>query len=275
MEITKVVDQYRKDLELIIYASNTIKNYVSQVTSFLHHYNGKFADASRINEQAIKDWLILANTRNSRAHRISALKLFYKMTIKQPLKFKYIEYPRSEQKLPQPLSEHEVQLLFEHCHNTKHKAILALLFFCGMRVGEVINLKPQHINRQNMVIHVIAGKGKKDRAVPMSAQVLELLERYYREYKPTEYFFNGQFGPQYTATSVNQFIKQIGAKAGIKKHLHAHLGRHSCFSQMLLNGVDMALIQATAGHANIKTTQIYAKVTSAILNRITPYSFAI
>lgn len=77
MEITKHIVQYRKDLEFKNYAENSIENYVSQVTSFLNYFYGKFTDASRINETAIKEWLMLAKTINSRKHRISAVKLFY------------------------------------------------------------------------------------------------------------------------------------------------------------------------------------------------------
>ena len=271
MQIPKYIEQYRKDLKFKNYAESSIENYVSQVFSFLNCFDGKFTEPCKINETAIKDWLMLAKTINSRKHRISAVKLFYIHTIKQPLKFKSIPYPRSEQKLPQPLSEAEVRLLFKHCDNLKHKAILGLLFMCGMRVGEVINLKPENIDRFNMGIKVIGGKGNKDRIVPMSEDLLKLLETYYREYRPKEYMFNGQFSNQYSDRSVNEFMKQIGAKAGIKKNLHSHLGRHSCFSQMLSNGIDMSVIQKIAGHQSAKTTAIYAKVTSAIINKTTPY----
>jgi site-specific recombinase XerD len=271
MNIPKYIEQYRKDLKFKNYAENSIGNYVSQVLSFLNYFDVKFTEPCKINETAIKDWLMLAKTINSRKHQISAVKLFYIHTIKQPLKFRHIEYPRSEQKLPQPLSEAEVRLLFKHCDNLKHKAILSLLFMCGMRVGEVINLKPENIDRFNMVIKVVGGKGNKDRIVPMSEDLLKLLETYYRQYKPKEYMFNGQFTNQYSDRSVNEFMKQIGLKAGIKKNLHSHLGRHSCFSQMLSNGTDMAIIQRIAGHQSQKTTSIYAKVTSTIINKTTPY----
>lgn len=274
MNFPKYIEQYRKDLEFKNYAKSSIDNYVSQVGLFLSQ-NSQYTEPCKINEHAIKEWLMHAKSINGRKHRISAIKLFYQLTIRQPLKFKNIEYPRAEQKLPQPLSEHEVKLLFEHCDNLKHKAILALLFFSGLRVGEVINLRPEHIDRHNMVIRVIAGKGNKDRQAPMSNEVLSLLERYYKAYRPKEFMFNGQFDLRYSATSVNAFIKQIGARAGIKKHLHSHLGRHSCFSQMLCNGIDMAIIQAAAGHSNIKTTRIYAKVTSSLINKTTPYNFSL
>jgi site-specific recombinase XerD len=271
MNIGKYIEMYSEDLRFKNYAKSSIENYCSQVSLFLFAFEKVATKPSEINEKQIKEWLMEAKTINSRKHRISAVKLFYIHTIKQALKFKHIEYPRSEQKLPQPLSEAEVRLLFKHCDNLKHKAILGLLFMCGMRVGEVINLKPENIDRFNMVIKVIGGKGNKDRIVPMSEDLLKLLETYYRQYKPKEYMFNGQFTNQYSDRSVNEFMKQIGVKAGIKKNLHSHLGRHSCFSQMLSNGIDMAVIQSVAGHQNIKTTQIYAKVTSSLIHKTTPY----
>ena len=271
MNIPKYTEQYRNDLLFKNYSHNTIDNYVSQLDLFLRFYNGIETEPSKINESQIKQWLILAKTTNSMKHRLSALKLFYKYTIKQPMKFRYIEYPLSEQKLPQPLSELEVKMLFSACSNLKHKAILSLLFMCGMRVGEVIKMKPTDIDRMNMVIKVNEGKGKKDRIVPINNQMLKLFEDYYRAYKPKEYMFNGQNSLQYSDRSVNQFIKDLGKKAGIKKKLHAHLGRHSCFSQMLANGVDMAIIQKIAGHSNIKTTHLYAKITSSIIQNTIPY----
>lgn len=269
MNIGKYLQLYSEELNFKKYSGSTIENYSCQVKMFLEHFDKVVTKPSEINEKQIKKWLMLAKTTNSMKHRISAVKLFYKYVGKQPLKFRHIEYPRSEQHLPQPLSESEVKALFEACENLKHKTILALLFFCGMRVGEVLKL------RANMIIHVKQAKGMKDRIVPMSEQLLKLLEQYYRAYNPKEFMFNGQFSNQYSERSVNQFIKDIGAKAGIKKRLHSHLGRHSCFSQMLANGVDMAVIQRIAGHNNINTTRVYAKVTSSLINRTTPYNFAL
>lgn len=271
MNIGKYVQVYSEELLLKNYSHSTIKNYSCQVELFLKYYESVATKPSEISEEKIKKWLLLANSINGRKHRISALKLFYKMVVRQPLKFKYIEYPRSETKIPQPLSEHEVQLLFSHCFNLKHKTILSLLFMCGLRVSEVINLKLANIDRTNMVLHIQGAKGHKDRIVPINTQLLALFEKYYKQYLPVKYLFNGQFTDQYSQRSVNEFIKQIGAKAGIKKHLHSHLGRHSCFSQMLANGVDMAKIQTIAGHNNIKTTQIYAKTTPFIIQNTNPY----
>ena len=274
MNIPKYIESFRKDLKFKNYSENTIDNYCSQVDLFLRYYDKSVTEPSKINEKQIKDWLMLAKTTNSMKHRLSALKLFYKYTIKQPMKFRYIEYPRSEQRLPQPLSKREVEALFSVCKNLKHKSILSLLFMCGMRVGEVINMKPTDIDRYNMVIRVREGKGKKDRIVPINEDMLKLFEQYYREYRPKEYMFNGQFTLKYSDRSVNQFLKDLAKSAGINKRVHAHLGRHSCFSQMLANGVDMSIIQRVAGHQNIKTTHLYAKITPSIIQNTIPFSLS-
>jgi len=270
MKSTKYVEEYCRELRFKNYSKNTIDNYASQVKIFLEHFR-EYNDPTRINEKQIKDWLMLAKTTNSMRHRLSALKLFYKYVIRQPMKFKYIEYPRSEQHLPLPLSRDEVIRLFGVCDNIKHKAILSLLFMCGLRVGEVLNIKFEDIDRSNMVIHIKLAKGKRDRIVPMNEEMLKLFEKYYRQYKPKVYLFNGQFGERYSERSINLFIKQLGKKANINKRLYAHIGRHTCFSNMLANGIEMAIIQKVAGHKSIKTTQLYAKVTSNIIQNTIPF----
>lgn len=268
MEIPKYVEIYRKDLKLKNYATTSIENYVSQIKLFLYEHNGKFTEPSKINEAAIKDWLLKSNSINGRKHRISALKLFYHFTIKQPMKFKYIEYPKSEKKLPIVLSQEEVQKMFSVCENLKHKVILALLYSCGLRVSELINLKWNNIDRSRMIINIIGGKGNKDRQVMLSEKLIPLLEEYYFEYKPKEYILNGQFDLQYSSRSVGEVIKQLGAKARINKRVWTHQMRHNCFTHLVENGIDLHLIQKIAGHNNIKTTQIYTHISHNLISKI-------
>lgn len=269
MNIGKYIQQYSEDLRLKNYADNTIKNYCSQVELFLRHFEKVATKPSEISEKQIKTWLLEANTINSRKHRISAVKLFYELTGKQPLKFRYIEYPRAEKKLPIVLSQEEIQAMFTACENLKHKVILSLLYACGLRVSELLNLKWVHLDRSRMIINILAAKGKKDRQVMLPATLIPLLEKYYFEYKPKEFVLNGQFTLQYSETSVNQVVKQLAKKAGIdNKRVYTHLLRHCSFTHMVEAGVDINLIQRLAGHANVKTTAIYTHISHNLISKI-------
>lgn len=269
MNIGKYITQYSEDLKLKNYSDNTIKNYCSQVELFLKYFEPVATKPSEISEKQIKVWLLQAKTINSRKHRISAVKLFYALTGRQPLKFKYIEYPRSEKKLPIILSQQEIQAMFTACENTKHKVILSLLYACGLRVSELLNLQWQHIDRSRMVINIIGAKGKKDRQVMLPENLIPLLEKYYREYKSKEYILNGQFTMQYSETSVNQVVKQLAKKAGINnKRVYTHLMRHCSFTHMVEAGTDINLIQRLAGHANVKTTAIYTHISHNLISKI-------
>jgi site-specific recombinase XerD len=250
------------------YASSSIDNYVSQVKCFLEYFNEKFTEPAKINESAIKDWLLMANSINGRKHRLSALKLFYALTVKQPMKFKYIEYPRSEKKLPIVLSQSEIQAMFDACENLKHKAILALLYSAGLRVSELLNLKWAHLDRSRGVINIIGAKGNKDRQVPLPQSLIDVLEKYYTKFKSKEYVFNGQFGDQYSQKSVGEVVKQLAAKAGIEKRVWTHLLRHCSFTHLVEAGTDINLVQKLAGHSNVKTTNLYLHTSHNLISKI-------
>lgn len=269
MNIGKYLHSYSEDLKLKNYAENTIKNYCSQVELFLKYFSNSATKPSEISENQIKQWLLQANSINSRKHRLSALKLFYSLTGKQPLKLKYIEYPRSEKKLPIVLSQDEIQRMFDVCENTKHKVILSLLYACGLRVSELIHLKWNEIDRSRMIINIIAAKGHKDRQVMLPESIIPLLENYWREYRSKEYVLNGQFDLQYSSSSVNQVLKQLAIKAGINnKRIHAHIMRHCSFTHMVEAGIDINLIQRLAGHASVKTTAIYTHISHNLISKI-------
>jgi integrase/recombinase XerD len=267
MNIGKYLEMYSEDLKLKNYASNTIENYKSQVGLFLKHFERVATKPSEISENQIKEWLLLANSINGRKHRISAVKLFYKYTGKQPLKFKHIEYPRSEKKLPQIIEKQFLLDRIEKIENKKHKAIIALAYSTGMRVSEVCNLKITDIDSKRMIITIHQSKGRKDRIVALSEKILEILRSYFTEYKPKEYLFNGQGDMvQYSHTSCNAIVKQY-----LGKQYHFHLLRHSNATALLESGTDLRIIQKHLGHNNVKTTEIYTHVSTAVLqNMILP-----
>jgi len=269
MNIGNYIKLYSEDLRLKNYAESSIENYCSQVALFLSDHEKVATKPSEISERQIKEWLLKSNTINSRKHRLSAVKLFYKLTGHQPLKFKHIEYPKSDKKLPIVLSVDEMQRMFNVCENKKHKVILALLYSCSLRVSELINLKWCHIDRSRMVINIIQAKGNKDRQVGLNDKLIVLLTDYWNEYKPKEYVLNGQSQLQYSERSVGEVVKQLAAKAGIEnKRIYTHLMRHTSATHMVENGVDIALIQKLLGHQSAKTTAIYTHISHNHISKI-------
>ncbi len=260
MNIGKYVELYSEDLKLKNYSENTIVNYSSQVKLFLEYFNKVATKPSEISEKQIKEWLMLANSINGRKHRISAVKLFYKYTGKQPLKFKHIEYPRSEKKLPKIIEKDFLLDKISKIENRKHKAIISLAYSTGMRVSEVCNLKISDIDSKRMVITIRQSKGRKDRVVALSEKILEILRAYFLKFKPKEYLFNGQFDLRYSTTSCNQIVKKY-----LGKEYHFHLLRHSNATALLEAGTDLRIIQKHLGHASSKTTEIYTHVSTASL----------
>lgn len=199
----------------------------------------------------------------------SAIKIYYEHVAHVGIdKFKYIKRPKKSRKLPIVLSQDEVQKMFDACSNLKHRAILSLLYSAGLRVSEIVNLKIAHIDSSRMVINVVQAKGKKDRQVPLNHSVLDLLRKYFKEYHPKEYLFNGRNFPQYTARSVGDVVKHLAVAAGIKKRVYTHLIRHCTFTHMVESGTDINLIQRIAGHSNVKTTSIYCHISDSLISKI-------
>lgn len=244
-------------------AESTIKSYKAQVMQFGAHF--KHVDRFRnITADQILDYLTTKIEANTQRHAHSAIKLFYTNIIGQPLKFRHIPYAKKDKKLPQPLEASEIMAMLKVCRNTKHRVILFLLYGCGLRVQEMIDLQWAHIDRAAGIIYVVKGKGNKDRKVALYPELLQLLTDYYREYRDelsgNAYVLKGQFGPQYSQKSVNEVLKQLAEKAGVRGRVHAHLMRHSYATHLMDAGTDLRTIQELLGHSSPKTTQIYTHV---------------
>jgi integrase/recombinase XerD len=195
---------------------------------------------------------------------INGLKLFYKCILnKSEIHLNKIERPRKEKHLPQIIDNLYLIAQINNIQNLKHKAILSLAYSVGLRVSEVINLKITDIDSKRMIISIRQAKGRKDRILPLSQNILNLLRDYYKQFKPKEYLFNGQFDLKYSSTSCNQLVKQY-----LGKQYHFHLLRHSCATELLERGTDLRIIQKFLGHSSSKVTEIYTHVSTNLLNKI-------
>ena len=277
MELLK---NYTAELERRNFSKNTIKTYAGCFLKFTSFFAG--CDIRYVSDIKIKEWLKhLVDTEHiSPAYQnqlINAVKFYYEQVLNLPRKTYYINRPRPDHHLPNILSQPEMAALMGVILNTKHRAIVALLYSTGMRVSEIINLKVCDIDSKRMVINLRQVKGNKDRQVQLSNNVLEMLRLYTIEYRqlqnlkfmPDDYLFSGQTEPVYTESSIRQFLKKYAGLAGIKKNVYPHLLRHSCFTHLRDNGTDMSIIQQFAGHKNQKTTLIYAQLSTSLMKKVT------
>jgi len=172
-----------------------------------------------------------------------------------------IKRPRRHHHLPDILSKLEVNKLIEVTSNPKHKAVIALLYSTGMRMGELLHLRVYDIDSTRMVIRILNGKGNKSRDTLLAERTLKLLREYYSSVypKPITYVFEGRgkSGQPYSATSVQKVVKRATVKAGIKKTISPHSLRHAFATHMLEQGTNLKLIQKLLGHGSMRSTMIY------------------
>lgn len=255
--------KYKNYLNLKGYSQNTINNYSYYINEFVLSFD---KPALHITKNDIKDYLINYNykSRSMQNIIISSMKLFCKYILVFKLdNIHELERPRKQKSLPRVIDQHELKSKIEAINNLKHKAILALAFSCSLRVSEVTNLKIIDIDSVRGIIHIRNAKGRKDRIVPLSENVLKILRNYYRQYKPVEYLFNGQLLLKYSNTSCNKIFKKY-----IDANGHFHLLRHSGLTALMENGENMRLIQSIAGHRSSRTTEIYTHVSNHFLQSV-------
>ena len=171
-----------------------------------------------------------------------------------------IERPRKGKKLPDVLSKQEIELMIRMTKNKKHRCIIALIYSCGLRRSESINLKVGDIDSKRMLIKIREAKGKKDRYIQLSANILSLLREYYREEKPVNWLLEGSKDGRYSEMSIYNVIKKAAKRSGITKRVYPHILRHSFATHSLEQGIDIRFIQEWMGHGSIKTTQQYTHV---------------
>jgi site-specific recombinase XerD len=256
------LEKMKKIMRVRNYSEQTIASYCGYVHKFLCNYDKDPYHISVIEAKAyLQDYEYTSVSQQNQI--INGVKFFYREIVGLKLKTLNITRPRKEKKLPKVIDKTELRTKILAIKNKKHKAILSLAYSTGMRVSEVVNLKIENIDSKRMIISVKNGKGRKDRIVPLSPHVLEILRDYFKEYKPKEYLFNGQFSNQYSATSCNKLMKKY-----IGSTTHFHQLRHSSFTSLHEQGVDIRVIQKLAGHNSIKTTEIYTHISNQVLNKL-------
>ena len=200
---------------------------------------------------------------------VNAVKLFFQIIENKRMIVELIHRPRREKKLPNVLSKNEVKVILETPKNIKHKAMLSLIYACGLRRSELLNLTLKDIHSERNLLLIKQAKGKKDRVVPLSAKLIALLRDYYKAWKPITWLFEGQIpNTKYSEKSLENVLKQSLAKTNINKKVSLHWLRHSYATHLLESGTDLRYIQELLGHSSSRTTEIYTHVSTKNLQQI-------
>jgi len=175
--------------------------------------------------------------------------------------------PKENHTLPEILTLNEVKKLIDSTLNPKHRLIIKLLYGCGLRVSEIVNLQKQNINFEENLIHIRLAKGKKDWFVKLPSSVKKDLKNY-SELNKDKILFPSNRSGKLTKDTIQKIVQNASKKAGIKKRVYPHLLRHSFATHLLESGTDLRIIQKLLGHSSIKTTQIYTQISQASIKNI-------
>jgi site-specific recombinase XerD len=252
-----------RELEVQRKADNTIDTYVTAVADLAQFYH---RSPEKISRDEVRAYLHHLLTERKLADgtcnvKIAAIGFFYREVLGQS-SFRLKVPSKRPGKLPEPLSREEVTRLLTAAKNQKHRVLLMADYATGLRVSELVRLKPIHIHSERMLVRVDQGKGNKDRYTLLSERLLEELRSYWRAYQPGEWLFprRDRSGPMPRGTAQKIFYS-VKARAGLKRGAGIHCLRHSFATHLLEAGTRLPTIQRLLGHRSIMTTMKYLHVT--------------
>ncbi|MBK7736145.1 MAG: tyrosine-type recombinase/integrase [Saprospiraceae bacterium] len=267
----KFIDSFKIYLEQRRYSSNTINTYCQIIQKFLTWCRKPIEEISqddliRFNHKKIIGEKLSGSYQNQ---LINAVKLFFERMEHRSMEIESIQRPFRERKLPNVLSKEEVKQLLSSLRNQKHRMMLVTIYACGLRCGELLNLRLMDVDSKRNFLIIRQAKGKKDRYVPITVKLIEELREYFKMYKPKTWLFEGQrIGEPYSARSLQLVLKEALLQARIKKPVTLHWLRHSFATHLLESGTDIRYIQSLLGHNSPKTTMIYTHVSEQSLSKI-------
>ena len=282
-----IVSRYRRYLKLEKgYSVNTLDAYMRDVDKLFRHLAVEQVDVLDVKLEDLEHFAAFISDLGigprSLARILSGVRQFYRFLVidgyleVDPTEL--LESPKQPDHLPEVLSTAEVDLLEQAIDLSKweghrNRAIIEVLFSCGLRVSELTNLKLSNLYIEEQYIRVM-GKGSKERLVPISPRALDELnywfaDRYVMKIKPGEedYVFLNRRGQHLTRTMILIMIKRYAVEAGIKKTISPHTLRHSFATSLLEGGADLRAIQAMLGHESIGTTEIYTHIDTSTLRQ--------
>jgi integrase/recombinase XerD len=273
--VTRLRKMMLEELQRRNYSSITTRNYLRVVTEFAKYF-GKPPDRLGLNELRTYQAYLLRErklTPGTVVNQVAALRFFFVKTLKRYQFRDFLPYPQDRRRLPTVLSREEVSHLINAAGNLFRRTLLMTLYGTGMRRAELAHLKVSDIDSQRMIIRVVAGKGGKDRDLPLSPALLETLREYWRWRKPKLYLFptrtlGRRLDQPISDKTVWIACSEAARRAGISKRVTPHTLRHSWATHLLEAGTDLRTIQVLLGHGDLETTAQYLHLSQRHLQTV-------
>ena len=244
-----LIARVEDEMKLRGYSPKTRKSYRNHILRFKQHFHDR--DLSEIGEEEIRSYLLnlLEEKKASRSYHnqtINAVKLLFDKVLRRPKEVSSIPRPRTEHKLPMVLSRQSVEKLINEAGNLKQRTILILMYSGGLRVGEIVRLRPEDLDFDRKMVRVRHGKGNKDRYTLLADLALELTKTYIDEFQPVKWLFPSVRADKHlTESSVQKIVRSARQKAEIPQQATSHTLRHSFATHLLDAGVDLRYIVTT------------------------------
>lgn len=269
-ELDQWISRLSKELKVQNFSQRTLAIYSNAVRGYLEVLGRHPAPTD---DDRIKTHLLHLKSDRGLAPRTvnlaaAAISFFYSKVVGNAEAVSGLPRMKVGKSLPKVYGQGDVQKLLEAASNPKHKLVLVLAYGCGLRLNEIVMLKPNDINWDRAVIR-IHGKGSKERDMPLDQCMVLPIRRYLARNSDLVYFFEGsEKGRPYPSRTVEKIYDNACKKAGIQRRGGIHSLRHSYATHLLEQGVDLRQIQVLLGHSSIKTTQIYTHVSREEIAKI-------
>lgn len=268
--MTKLRQRMMDDMKLHGLAPATQKVYVKAVQRLASHYR---RSPDQLSEQELRDYFTYLVEQKRAASstlrtQIFGVKFLFDRTLGKPWPTLKLLRARPRAKLPVVLDREEARRLIGLVRCPAVRIAATLMYSCGLRISETLALHVADIDSKRMVVIVRAGKGNKDRHIPLPRRTLELLRDYWHTYRPQTCLLVNKNGLPLTDHRVRYFLKKALKQSGIRKRVSCHTLRHSYATNLMEQGVDVRVIQALLGHRSLKTTTLYLHMTQSVMQSV-------
>jgi integrase/recombinase XerD len=272
--VTHLRKMMLEELERRNYSAGTTRRYLRFVERFAQHFHKSPDKLGPDQLRSYQAYLLteLKLCPGSVENHVASLRFFFVRTLHRHEFREFLPYPKTRKKLPNILSQEEVAGLINASTSLFQRTLLMVLYGTGMRRSELARLKIAHIDSQRMIIHVVDGKGHKDRDLPLSPTLLENLRVYWRRLKPRTYLFPSRLHRDHEQPISDKTVwvacTEAAKKCGLRKAVSPHLVRHAWATHLLEAGTDLRTIQLLLGHEDLEVTARYLHLSAQRLQKV-------